>query len=240
MHLFYTPDLTAESYTLNEEESKHCIRVLRLKPTDRISLIDGKGGMFIAEIVSDHPKRCEVKIITGEKEVGKLPYDLHIAIAPTKNMDRLEWFTEKATEIGIDQITLLNCEHSERVIVKPERIEKVLISAMKQSKRAYLPHLNDMVGFIKFIDHSSSLKGLKFIAHCHPPINNEGKKPHLKHLYSGNQAAIVLIGPEGDFSTEEVAYAVKNGFKEISLGNSRLRTETAALTACLTIHIVNS
>lgn len=239
MHLFYTPDLTAENYTLNEEESKHCVRVLRLRTGDQISLIDGKGGWYQAEITTDHPKKCEVKVISRKNEVGKHSYQLHLAIAPTKNIDRLEWFAEKSTEIGIDELSLLNCQHSERMIVKQERLEKVLISAMKQSMKAYLPKLNEVIAFKKFIDNNASLKGMKFIAHCHSAVK-EGTKPHLKNIYKPDQPALILIGPEGDFSKEEVAYAVKNGFEEVSLGNSRLRTETAALTACLTIHILNS
>ncbi len=239
MHLFYTPDINADHYTLNEEESKHCVRVLRLTMGDHIVLIDGKGGLYDAEITLDHPKRCEVKIITKKKGVGKRSYQLHLAIAPTKNMDRLEWFAEKATEIGIDELSLLNCQHSERVVVKNERLEKVLISAMKQSVKAYLPKLNEIIDIKKFITESKEFKGQKFIAHCHDTMN-EDEDIHLKKQYHPKQNALILIGPEGDFSADEVRFAVKNGFQEISLGSSRLRTETAALTACLTVHILNS
>jgi 16S rRNA (uracil1498-N3)-methyltransferase len=241
MHLFYTPNISADRYTLNEEESKHCIRVLRLTMGDRIILIDGKGGLYDAEITLDHPKRCEVKIITNKKEVGKRPYQLHIAIAPTKNMDRLEWFAEKATEIGIDELSLLNCQHSERGVVKTERLEKVLVSAMKQSVKAYLPQLNEIIDFKKFIAGTADFKGQKFIAHCYSPMSNkEIEKPLLKELYKLKQDVLILIGPEGDFSVEEVQLALGKDFQEISLGPSRLRTETAALTACLTVHILNS
>lgn len=241
MHLFYTPDINTDLYTLNEDESKHCIKVLRLTMGDRIVLIDGKGGLYDAEITLDHPKRCEVKIITKKKNVGKRSYQLHIAIAPTKNMDRLEWFAEKATEIGIDELSLLSCQHSERVIVKNERLEKVLVSAMKQSVKAYLPKLNEILDFKKFIAGTTDFKGQKFIAHCNAPINGkETEKPLLKDLYKQQQSVLILIGPEGDFFVEEVQLALKNGFQEISLGPSRLRTETAALTACLTVHILNS
>lgn len=240
MHLFYTPDINTDQYTLNEEESKHCVRVLRLTIGDRIVLIDGKGGLYDAEITLDHPKRCEVKIITKKKEVGKRSYQLHVAIAPTKHMDRLEWFAEKATEIGIDELSLLNCQHSERVIVKTERLEKVLVSAIKQSVKAYLPKLNEVTDFKKFIAATIDFKGQKFIAHCYPTQNKEVEKLHLKEQYKLKQNALILIGPEGDFSVEEVKLAMDNGFQEISLGTSRLRTETAALTACLTVHILNS
>ena len=239
MHLFYTPDISSPEYILNEEESKHCVRVLRLTIGDKIILIDGKGGWYEGEIILDHPKKCGIKILSEQKEVGKRPFHLQLAIAPTKNMDRLEWFAEKATEIGIDTISLLNCQHSERVVVKTERLEKVLISAIKQSQNAYLPQLNEVIDFKKFISSTQHFKGQKFIAHCYDALSKQGK-PHLKQLYQASADVLILIGPEGDFSMEEVKHALENGFQEISLGTSRLRTETAALTACLTIHILNS
>jgi len=239
MHLFYTPDITLPEYVLNEEESKHCVRVLRLGIGDKIVLIDGKGGWYEGEIVLDHPKKCNIKILTEQKEIGKRSFQLHLGIAPTKNMDRLEWFAEKATEIGIDVISLLNCQHSERVVVKNERLEKVLISAMKQSQNAYLPKLNELIDFKKFISSTKNFKGQKFIAHCYDALANKSK-PHLKKVYQPSHDVLILVGPEGDFSKEEVNYALENGFQEISLGASRLRTETAALAACLTIHIINN
>ena len=239
MHLFYTPDITSPEYTLNEEESKHCIRVLRLSIGDEVILIDGKGGWYEASITLDHPKRCVVKIIKEQKEVGKRFSHLHLAVAPTKHMDRLEWFAEKATEIGIDELSLLNCQHSERDVVKTERLEKVLISAMKQSMKAYLPQLHSMIDFKKFIQQSLNFTGQKFIAHCYPSFHQKIPKQQLKKVYAKNQDVLVLIGPEGDFSAEEIKLAMENGFVEISLGTSRLRTETAALTACLTVQILN-
>lgn len=237
MHLFYTPDITLPTYVLTEEESKHCVRVLRLSIGDNITLIDGKGGWYEAKITLDHPKKCEVRIISEQKEVGKSSYKLHLAIAPTKHMDRLEWFAEKATEIGIGELSLLNCHHSERVVVKTERLEKVLISAMKQSLKAYLPKLNPVMDFKKFMESVVDFNGQKFIAHCHPAAV---EKLHLKKLYQEQESVLILIGPEGDFSSEEVKMALEKGFREISLGSSRLRTETAALAACLTVHILNS
>lgn len=240
MHLFYTPDITLPEYVLNEEESKHCVRVLRLSIGDTIILVDGKGGWYEAQITLDHPKKCEVKISREQKEVGKTSGHLHIAIAPTKNMDRLEWFAEKATEIGINELSLLNCQNSERDVVKLERLEKVLVSAMKQSLKAYLPKLNPVTDFKKFIVTATDFKGQKMIAHCYPSFHPEKEKPHLKKVYEEKQNALILIGPEGDFSADEVKLALKNGFEEISLGSSRLRTETAALAACLTVHILNS
>lgn len=239
MHLFYTPNISIPEYTLNEEESKHCVRVLRLSIGDKIVLIDGKGGWYEGEIIFDHPKKCGVKIVSKQQEVGKRAYQLHIAIAPTKNMDRLEWFAEKATEIGIDSISLLHCQNSERDVVKTERLEKVLISAMKQSMNAYLPQLSAMTDFKKYITTSKAFAGKKFIAHCYDTVSNTNKL-HLKQVYPSKENALILIGPEGDFSMEEVRFAIENGFQEISLGASRLRTETAALAACLTVHIINS
>lgn len=252
MHLFYTPDIqltppsslqreeerlieALQFYTLNEEESKHCIRVLRLTIGDKIILIDGKGGWYEAEISDDNPKRCTVTISLSKKEFGKRNFHLHIAIAPTKNMDRLEWFTEKAVEIGIDEISIINCQNSERTVVKTERLNKVAVAAIKQSLKAYLPKINEVMDLKKFIASTINFAGQKFIAHCY-----EGEiKPHLKSLYQQDKDTLILIGPEGDFSVEEVKMAVGNGFKEISLGSSRLRTETAALYACATINILN-
>jgi len=245
MHLFYTPELLLSSpsskvnelfiYTLNEEESKHSIRVLRLAIGAKIILVDGAGGWYEAEIADDNPKRCTVNILKHTKEFGKRNFNLHIAIAPTKNMDRLEWFTEKATEIGIDEISLLDCRNSERPIVKTERLNKVAISAIKQSLKAYLPKVNEMMDYKKFISATANFKGQKFIAHCY----SKETKSHLKDLYQSGNDALLLIGPEGDFSVDEVKLAIDYGYKQISLGSSRLRTETAALYACTTVNILN-
>ena len=254
MHVFYTPDILPMPlplgerlreglyYTLNEEESKHCVRVLRLNEGDKIQLIDGIGGFYEAEITDNNPKHCSVKIIEAKKEVDKRNWHLHIAIAPTKNMDRLEWFVEKATEIGIDEVSLIDCKNSERTIVKIERIQKVAISAIKQSLKAYLPKINEVVEYKNFIVSTKDFKGEKFIAHCHPSPLSFGEGfggSHIKSQYTPKQNALVLIGPEGDFTGEEVKLALENGFKEISLGKSRLRTETAALYTCAALNVVN-
>ena len=243
MHLFYTPDINSSTYTLNEEESKHCVRVLRLNEGDKIQLIDGVGGFYEAEITDNNPKRCSVKIIEHKKETGKRNWQLHIAIAPTKNMDRLEWFVEKATEIGIDEVSLIDCNNSERTIVKTDRVIKVAISAIKQSLKAYLPRINEVVDYKKFIALTKDFKGDKFIAHCHPLLSfGEGsgvRSPHIKSKYTPKQNVLVLIGPEGDFTIDEVKLALENGFKEINLGESRLRTETAALYACGALNVLN-
>lgn len=231
MQIFYTPDIALRA-ELPEEEAGHCIRVLRLTEGDEILLTDGKGMFYKAAISRAHPKHCEVDILESWQQPALWNFQLHIAVAPTKNMDRMEWFAEKATEIGIDAITCLNCRFSERKEVKLARLEKILVSAMKQSQKATLPVLTGMTDFRTFV--TQPFDGRKFIAHC-----EEGDKKLLKQLYQPGENALVLIGPEGDFSPEEIELALKNGFLPISLGESRLRTETAALVACHTIHVLN-
>jgi 16S rRNA (uracil1498-N3)-methyltransferase len=232
MQLFYTPDID-KSLVLPEEEARHCIRVLRLTEGSEIDLTDGKGYLYKAVIVQAHPKHCVVNIKERILHTPFWKFNLHIAVAPTKNMDRMEWFAEKATEIGINAISFLNCRYSERKEIKGERIEKILISAMKQSLKATLPALDGMVDFKHFIKRP--FDGQKFIAHC----ESDEEKQVLKHVYKAKENALILVGPEGDFSTEEIDLATQAGFKAVSLGESRLRTETAALTACQTIHFVN-
>lgn len=229
MQLFYIPEIIGEKVTLSAEESKHAIKVLRMGTGDRVQIVDGKGGFYEGEIMEAHPKNCTLRILHTEKDFGKKDFRLHIAIAPTKNIDRYEWFLEKSTEIGIDEITPFISEHSERKVIKPERLEKILVSAMKQSVKAYLPILNPLTTFKDLLTGSNA--GSKFIAHC-----NEAEKEHLKNVLSKGDDVLVLIGPEGDFSHGEVEMAKANGFKEISLGTARLRTETAGVVAC---HIVN-
>ena len=231
MQIFYTPDI-AVNPELPEEEAGHCIRVLRLAEGDEILLTDGKGSFYEAAISRAHPKHCEVNILKSWMQPTLWNFKLHIAVAPTKNMDRLEWFAEKATEIGIDAITCLNCRFSERKDVKPARLEKILVSAMKQSQKATLPELNGMTDLRTFV--SQPFEGRKFIAHC-----EEADKKLLKQIYHPGENALILIGPEGDFSPEEIELALQNGFEPISLGESRLRTETAALVACHTVHVLN-
>lgn len=231
MQIFYTPDI-AVNPELPEEEAGHCVRVLRLSEGDEIILTDGKGSFYKAAISRAHPKHCEVAIQESWKQPALWNFNLHIAVAPTKNMDRMEWFAEKATEIGINAITCLNCRFSERREIKPARLEKILVSAMKQSQKATLPTLEGMTDFKKFV--SAPFEGRKFIAHC-----EEGEKPLLKQIYQPGENVLILIGPEGDFSPEEIKLARENGFEPISLGESRLRTETAALVACHTIHVLN-
>lgn len=229
MHLFYCPDINGTPYSLSEEESKHCVRVLRLKPGDSIRITDGKGNMYACRIIDDHPKHCSVEIVSSEHIRSRGPNRLHIAIAPTKSIERFEWFLEKATEIGIDVVTPLFCKHSERTTLKLPRLEKVIISAMKQSVKSWLPQLNDPQEFTSFI--SNPFTGQKLIAWC-----ETGKEQYLKELAEENTDTLILIGPEGDFSGEEVSLAIAKGFVPVSLGSSRLRTETAGLVACCLIN----
>ncbi|MBO5827969.1 MAG: 16S rRNA (uracil(1498)-N(3))-methyltransferase [Paludibacteraceae bacterium] len=231
--IFYAPAIS-ESPFLSEEESSHAVRVLRLDVGDRIELVDGIGNFYEAEIVFPHHKKCEVRILNKYENFNTFPYHLHIAIAPTKNMDRLEWFVEKATEIGISEITPLLCRYSERKVVKLERINKIIVSAMKQSKKSLLPQLNEMISFNDFIKKCEGHDNC-FIAHCY----NQNKQS-LSQLYLKGNDATIVIGPEGDFSEEEVESALKNGFSPITLGESRLRTETAGIVACHTIQLLNS
>lgn len=233
MQLFYTPDITDIDYRMNETESKHAVRVLRLSNGDMIQLVDGKGNFYEATIVDAHPKRCQLKITSKIPEYNKRGHYLHLAVAPTKNIDRFEWFLEKATEIGIDEITPLLCEHSERKIIKQERLEKVIISAMKQSIKAYLPKLNPLTSLQELFLTSSPFR--KFIAHCY-----ERDKRELKNEVEGSNSNLIVIGPEGDFSEKEVNLALENGFTPVSLGNSRLRTETAGVVACHTVNLIKS
>jgi len=233
MHIFYAPDISGNLYTLNEDESKHCIRVLRLDVGDEITIVDGNGGLFKTRIVQPEPKRCQVEVYETIHEFEKRNHYLHIAIAPTKNIERFEWFLEKATEIGIDEITPLLCEHSERKVVNKERLEKIIVSAMKQSIKAYLPKLNQMVPYKQFIQAKN--EGDLFIAHCY-----KKELTHLKNEVKLNQKSTILIGPEGDFSPEEVSMALQHCYEEISLGSSRLRTETAGIVACHITNLINS
>lgn len=232
MQLFYCSELEGNTHILNEKESKHIIRVLRLKKGDIIHLTDGKGSLFKSQIVDTQSKQCSLNILEVQTEHGKKNFKIHIAIAPTKNINRFDWFLEKATEIGIDEITPLICEHSERKEIKNKRSEKILISAIKQSHKAYLPLLNKAFKFKDFI--KTDFKGLKFIAYC------ENKSKHLKEAYKPKSDALILIGPEGDFSFEEIQLAKKNGFEIVNLGPGRLRTETAAIVACHTLNLINN
>jgi 16S rRNA (uracil1498-N3)-methyltransferase len=234
MELYFAPQITNQQYVLPEQESYHCVKVLRHIEGDTIHIIDGTGGLYKAEITSAHKTHCGFKIISGQKEYGKKNFRLHIAIAPTKNIERIEWLLEKATEIGIDEITPLVCQHSERRKVNHERLEGILVSAIKQSIKAYLPKLNELTDFDNFLKTQDNIQAQKFICHL-----DEKHNTHLKTVYKPGNNAIILIGPEGDFTNEEIESAIKQNFQPVILGNSRLRTETAALVACHTINLIN-
>lgn len=218
--------------TLPEEESQHAVKVLRLQIGEEIAVVDGAGGFYTARITNPHPKHCGFEIVEPLTGVGKHDYKLHIAIAPTKNIERLEWFLEKSTEIGIDEITPVVCRFSERKIVKEERLQKIIVAAAKQSLKAYFPKLNPLTTFDELMkNHQASQK---FIAHCY----EEDKKLFHNEIKPSSDV-LILIGPEGDFSKEEVQKAISQGFVPVSLGNSRLRTETAGVVACHTVAVIN-
>ena len=229
---FYTPDIQHSS-ELPEEEAAHALRVLRMQMGDEMVLMDGQGNYYRAVISAASGKRCAFQVQETLPQPREWTGHLHLALGPTKNMDRTEWFVEKATEIGFDELSFLNCRWSERRVIKTERIDKILISAMKQSHKAWKPVLHEMMDFKKFI--VQDFPGQKFIAHCH-----REDLPELRALLQRDTDVTVLIGPEGDFSEEEVALAEAHGFQSISLGKSRLRTETAALVAVHLMHLFNS
>ncbi|MCD8310678.1 MAG: 16S rRNA (uracil(1498)-N(3))-methyltransferase [Prevotellaceae bacterium] len=228
MRLFYTPDIETCN-ALPQEEAVHAVRVLRLQCGDEVTLTDGRGNFYRAAIAEAAAKRCTVNVLERLPQAPLWRGHLHVALAPTKNMERMEWFAEKATEIGVDELTFLDCRFSERHGIKEERILKILVAAAKQSLKARLPRLNGMIPLDTFLRRP--FQGQLFIAHCH-----EGEKPLLQTCIRPGEDALALIGPEGDFSEEEVTAALAAGFQPVSLGRSRLRTETAALVAC---HILN-
>jgi 16S rRNA (uracil1498-N3)-methyltransferase len=233
MHVFYTPDISSDDYVLNEEESRHCIKVLRLGVGAQVSLIDGKGGLYSAEIIAETRKNVHLKILQTIRGYHQRPHYLHIAVAPTKNIDRLEWFLEKATEIGIEEITPIICDRSERKIVKEDRLNKVITAAVKQSLQAYHPILNPQTSFEDFLQLEND--SVRMIAHC---LENAPKQ-YISQVALPKQKYTILIGPEGDFSPREIEMALNKGYKPLTLGDTRLRTETAALAACFEVNYLN-
>ncbi len=233
MQLFYDPEIQPNDshFTFSPEESKHIVKVLRKKKNDVLYITNGKGYWFDAKISVAEQKKCTV-LISSVTQKAQRPYRLHMVVAPTKMNDRFEWFLEKATEIGVDEITPIICENSERKIVKQDRLEKVVQAAMKQSLQTYLPKVNDSIFFKEFMENPP--KGSLFIAHC-----EEEEKSALKTLLISHKDITILIGPEGDFSHSEIMSALKNGFSPVSLGENRLRTETAALFACATVALIH-
>ena len=227
----FAPDLTpaAATYQLSEEESKHAVRVLRLSAGDAVELLDGRGGRYRAEIAEASPKRCQLRI-THHEVVAPRPHFTHAAVAPTKNLDRMEWFVEKAVEVGVERISFMRCARSERRELKLERLEKIAISALKQSGQAWLPQLDELQDFGAFV--AGVTPETTFIAHL-----EAGERTALAQVAGTGAGCCVLIGPEGDFTPQEIALALARGIRPVTLGTSRLRTETAALAAVLTAHI---
>lgn len=234
MQLFFNPDIDkhTQQITFDKIESKHIIRVLRKKEGDTIFITNGKGLLFKCQLTSDDYKKCSVSILSQEEKQRSRDYYLHVAIAPTKNISRLEWFLEKATEIGIDEITPIICQNSERKVIKFERLEKIVVSAMKQSLKFYLPKLNKPIYFDDFLERKQ--EGKVCIAHC-----EKGEKKLLKSIVSSREPLTILIGPEGDFSAIEITKSIDSNFIPITLGETRLRTETAALVAVNNISFIN-
>jgi len=223
MKLFYNPDYATN--ILSEEESLHAVKVLRLKEGDEIYVLDGKGGIHKSQIAQANAKKCGYRVIESEVHRRTRSYHLHVAVAPTKNIDRIEWFVEKAIEVGIDEISFLLCDRSERKNINMERIEKIAVSAMKQSMNLHLPTLNPMISFKDFV-YVKREEDL-YIAHL-----EDGERKLFKQEIEQKDKILLLIGPEGDFNSEEIKTAIANNFIPVSLGESRLRTETAALAAC--------
>lgn len=241
MELFFTNNISGSTATLDAEESRHCVKVLRHKPGDIVSFIDGKGGLYKGEISATSGKECVIRITETIPDYQARDYFLHMAVAPTKNLERYEWFMEKAAELGLDGLTPIICDHSERRVFKPERGERIFLSATKQSLKARIPLLEKMTSAKEFILGSENFEGVKFIAHCNP-----GERRDLVEFLGqrakesiGNRF-LILIGPEGDFSTSEVELAISKGFIPITLGESRLRTETAALAAVMAIYFLGN
>lgn len=237
MNLFYIQDIKGDIGFMDKNESHHCVKVLRMREGDEVNFIDGKGNFYRGYLKKINPVATEIEIIEKLPDLEKRPYYLHIAISPTKSIERFEWFLEKATEIGIDRITPVICEHSERSKLRKDRSERVILSAVKQSVKAEIPLFDDLHGFRDFIKQTSTAK-YKFIAHC-----SEGEKLELIKALPDKESVIILIGPEGDFSENEIKIAKQSGFKPVSLGQARLRTETAGVVAAQILadfHIFNS
>jgi len=233
MQIFYVPGLSGNSCVMDENESRHCIRVLRMSKGDKVTIVNGLGGFFEGIITNPDPSACSIRITERTEGKGKRGYRLHMAVSPVKNQERFEWLIEKSVEFGIDEITPLLCRFTEKQSVKTERINNIIISAMKQSLKAYRPLLNEPVRYSEFI--AGEHPGIKMIAHCNPgyALKNIGQ------VYEKGMEALILIGPEGDFSREEIDTALSRGFTGVSLGNSRLRTETAGIAACHSVYFIN-
>jgi len=228
MNIFYSTGTEGDNLLLDAQESHHCVKVLRTREGERVYAVDGLGGFYEATLIEANAKKCILNIESEKKNYNPLPYELHIGIAPTKSIDRFEWFLEKATEIGVSSITPLLCERSERKIIRPDRLEKVVVSAMKQSMKAFKPVIHPLMSYSEWLGRDNA--DSRFIAHC-----AEGNKEKLWKMGLSDSISI-SIGPEGDFSKEEVELAKADGLTEVSLGDYRLRTETAGIVACSSVY----
>ena len=233
MQIFYAPDIDGNEYILDETESRHCIRVLRMTSGTVVNLIDGEGNLYKGVIKDPDQRACSIEISQVIRNFEKRPYYLHLAISPLKNTERFEWFVEKSVEIGIDEITPVICSNSEKKVIKAERLKNIIVSAMKQSIKAFGTKLNPPAEFSNFVKEYH--KGTRLIAHC----NNEFERVLLRSAYPAGNDAVILIGPEGDFSPQEITTANASGYLSIQLGNSRLRSETAGVAACHSIYFMN-
>ncbi len=233
MQIFYAPGISGDTYILDEKESKHCIRVLRMSKGTPVRLIDGKGNLYEGFISDPDPKKCLVSVSEVKPDYEKRDYRLHIAISPLKNHERFEWFVEKSVEIGVDSITPLVCRYTERQSVKHERTDNIIISAMKQSVKALKPVLNEPQAIDKFITRPQD--GIRMIAHC----RSSSDRINISEACKKGDNALIMIGPEGDFSDDEISAALEAGFIPVHLGQSRLRTETAGIAACHSVYFIN-
>ena len=233
MQIFYAPEISGDTFTLNEKESKHIIRVLRMTKGTTVRLIDGKGNLYEGIIGNPDSRKCSITIKGITRDFEKRDYRLHIAISPLKNQERFEWFVEKSVEIGVDEITPLICRNTEKKGIKAERVNNLIISAMKQSLKASLTILNDICLFNDFV--SRDLNGIRMIVCCTDLV----KRRNISEVYSKSENAVILIGPEGDFSEDEISFSVNHGLLPVHLGQSRLRSETAGVAACHSIYFVN-
>lgn len=239
MELFYSKNISEGGTVLDQEESAHCIKVLRHRKGDTINIVDGHGMLYVCEITGDSPKGVEFRIDRAVENYGSHNYRLHMAVAPPKNIDRFEWFAEKATEIGVDEITPLFGEYSERKVFKPERVERILVSAAKQSHKGTVPRLNEAVEVKRFLTSFKDSGARRLICYCDETESLGIRKMAIDQAVGDFKDIVIMIGPEGDFSRSEMETAVANGWQPVSLGDSRLRIETAAMVSTAAVYLKN-
>ncbi|MBR1543432.1 MAG: 16S rRNA (uracil(1498)-N(3))-methyltransferase [Muribaculaceae bacterium] len=238
MHRFYAPNIKSD-FTLPQDEAHHCVKVLRLGVGDEIEVVDGDGGLYLCRVASDNPKHCLVEIVSEKHEKPHWQHRIVLSVAPTKNIDRMEWMAEKVTEMGVDEIIPLLCDNSERRVLKTERLRKILVSAMKQSLKSTLPVLRELTPLAGVLSEARSFSGQKFIAYCDPSLPR-AERVNFFNRYAAGSDVMLMVGPEGDFSPEEVKSALEAGFEPVTLGESRLRTETAAVMCCAACHVADT